>query len=156
MLVDAATLAPRLVVELDDASHDRADRHERDVFLDEVLAGVGFPILRVRWQRHYDPRALAVQLTTAMGMAAPTLPSAEPVRSLVATASFAPAPKPKPAVAASSEPVPPASVPAAPLANQVVDAPAFGMTVAPAPAASSRRACGQCQAELSAGAKFCA
>ena len=71
VLVDAATLAPRLVVELDDASHDRADRRERDAFVDEVLAGVGMPILHVRWQRRYNARTLAEQIVVAMGMAAP-------------------------------------------------------------------------------------
>jgi len=43
-----------------------------------------------------------------------------------------------------------------PVAARVVDAPALTMAVAPAPAAPSRRVCSQCQAELSAGAKFCA
>jgi hypothetical protein len=41
--VDAATFAPCLAVELDDSSHLRADRRERDAFVDEVLASVGIP-----------------------------------------------------------------------------------------------------------------
>jgi very-short-patch-repair endonuclease len=38
VLAEAATFAPRLVVELDDSSHTRADRRERDTFVDAVFA----------------------------------------------------------------------------------------------------------------------
>ncbi len=44
MLCDAATTAPRLVVELDDANHDRPDRRDRDAFVDAVLSAAGLPI----------------------------------------------------------------------------------------------------------------
>jgi very-short-patch-repair endonuclease len=36
VLCDAQTTAPRLVIELDDASHNRADRQARDAFVDDV------------------------------------------------------------------------------------------------------------------------
>jgi hypothetical protein len=78
VLVDAATFAPRLVVELDDSSHNRADRRERDTFVDEVLAAVGIPILHVRWQRRYDARVLATQLAVQLGTA-PTNPASPEV-----------------------------------------------------------------------------
>jgi len=54
VLVDAATFAPRLIVELDDASHARADRRHRDAFVDDVLAAAGIPVLHIRWQRSYN------------------------------------------------------------------------------------------------------
>ena len=134
--------------------HRAESCRQRDALADEIMAGVAIPMWHVRWQRRYGVAARAAQVAAATRMATPTVQSDEPVRP-PAAASFAPARKPMPAVAASSEPVPPASVPAPPLAAQVVDAPAFSMTDAPTPAASSRRACGQCQAELRARARFC-
>jgi hypothetical protein len=144
VLVDAASFALRLVVELDDSSHLRADRRERDAFVDEVLAGVGIPILHVRWQRRYDVQLLASQIAAHIGLptalAAPPHPQPTlPERAVaVLPASQAPA-------MAYSLPVPAAS--AAPLVAASV--------VAPAPAIALRRACGQCQAELREAAKFC-
>lgn len=129
VLVDAATFAPRLVVELDDASHNRADRRDRDAFVDEVLAATGIPILHIRWQRSYDTRALAEQIAGWLGIAAPV---------------------PAPALHGD------ASVPAPPLPTVPTAVPAVASSITPAPIAASRRACGQCQAELREGAKFCA
>src|SRR5262249_53316959 len=47
VLVDAETMAILLGVELDDRSHERGDRRERDAFVDSVLASAGVPIVRV-------------------------------------------------------------------------------------------------------------
>jgi len=69
VLVDSASFAPSLVIELDDRSHDRVDRRERDAFVDDVLASAGIPILHVRWQRSYDTQALAQQIATVLSMA---------------------------------------------------------------------------------------
>jgi very-short-patch-repair endonuclease len=129
VLVDVATFVSRLVVELDDASHNRADRRDRDAFVDEVLAATGIPILHVRWQRSYDTRALAQQIAARLGIAAPV-----------------------PATALHGD----ASVPAPPLPTVSTAVPAVASSVIPAPIAASRRACGQCQTELREGAKFCA
>ncbi len=38
----------KAVVELDDSSHDRADRKERDQFVDTVLQGVGYTVIHTR------------------------------------------------------------------------------------------------------------
>lgn len=59
VLCDAGTTTPRLVIELDDASHQRADRQKRDEFVDGVLIQVGLPILHIPWQRNYDAQPLA-------------------------------------------------------------------------------------------------
>jgi hypothetical protein len=48
-------LTPLLAVELDDASHDRADRRDRDAFVDKAFAAADVPILRVSAQRGYAP-----------------------------------------------------------------------------------------------------
>ena len=140
------TFIPRLVIELDDSSHNRADRRERDAFVDDVLAAAGLPILHVRWQRRYDTGALAAQIAGQLGIDTPT-----PIA----------APLPEPAAAASDglwRPIAPASVP------ELAILPAPARTTAPAqarpssiatPSTPMRRACGQCQAELREGAKFC-
>ena len=48
VLADAATTKVRLVVELDDKSHQRPEARERDRFKDNALAAAGVPILRVK------------------------------------------------------------------------------------------------------------
>ena len=42
-----AKLVARWVIELDDTSHRRADRAERDTFVDEVLMSTGYTILHM-------------------------------------------------------------------------------------------------------------
>lgn len=68
VLCDRATTAPRLVIELDDVSHARQDRKERDAFVDAVLATVRLPVLHVPWQRRYDVAQLAASIRHALGM----------------------------------------------------------------------------------------
>ena len=41
-------LVARYIIELDDSSHDRNDRKERDNFVDEVVESVGYKIIHVR------------------------------------------------------------------------------------------------------------
>src|SRR5207249_5875833 len=53
-----ATTAVVLAIELDDLSHDREGRQTRDEFVDDVLAGCGVALLRVRAARSYEPREL--------------------------------------------------------------------------------------------------
>ena len=48
------TLAIVLVVELDDRSHERPDRRERDIFVDGALGAAGIPIAHIPAQRHYS------------------------------------------------------------------------------------------------------
>ena len=40
-------------IELDDRSHQRADRRKRDEFVDEVMKAAGVPLLRIRASRDY-------------------------------------------------------------------------------------------------------
>jgi hypothetical protein len=137
VLIDSATFAPRLVVELDDSSHDRADRRDRDAFVDDVLAAAGIPILHIRCQRRYDTGALAEQIAGRLGIA-------------VAPPIAAPLPESFPAASDGLwRPIPITPEPA----------PLYGgasMPASPTTVVSARRACGQCQAELREGAKFCA
>jgi hypothetical protein len=62
VLADADTTAIALVIELDDRTHQRADRQERDVFVDRALAAAGVPILRIPAAASYDVRVLRNQI----------------------------------------------------------------------------------------------
>ena len=66
VLCDKSALSPVLAVELDDASHDREDRQERDAFVDRVLAKAGLPLLHVRAQAAYDPKQLSASIGEAV------------------------------------------------------------------------------------------
>ena len=54
LLCDAATMKPRCGVELDDSSHGRRDRQDRDAFVDQVFAAAGLPLVRVPAQAAYN------------------------------------------------------------------------------------------------------
>lgn len=58
LLCDKFTLAPRLVIELDDSGHNRFYRREVDEFKDKAFAIAGLPLLRVEAQNTYQSREL--------------------------------------------------------------------------------------------------
>ena len=62
VVCSAESLRPRLVIELDDRSHQRADRAARDRFVDGIFAEVGLPVLRVPARFAYS----ATELTHAI------------------------------------------------------------------------------------------
>ena len=62
VLCDARTFAVVGVIELDDRSHQRRDRRERDRFFDAALAKANVPVLRVPARRTYDVRRLRASL----------------------------------------------------------------------------------------------
>jgi hypothetical protein len=63
LLVHPDTLQPLAGVELDDASHQRPQRAERDRFVDQVFQAAGLPLIRVAARSSYDPSALAAELS---------------------------------------------------------------------------------------------
>lgn len=54
LLCDPASILPILGVELDDSSHARRDRQDRDHFVDQVFEATGLPLLRVRATATYN------------------------------------------------------------------------------------------------------
>lgn len=62
LLCDPATMKPWCGIELDDSSHARRDRQERDVFVDQVFQVAGLPLVRVPAQATYSPSALLTLL----------------------------------------------------------------------------------------------
>ena len=56
-----------LAVELDDVSHQRADRQERDKFVDWACKSAGFTLLRIAPQKKYDVARLRRRIYTIAG-----------------------------------------------------------------------------------------
>lgn len=54
LLCDPTTMQPVLAIELDDASHNRKDRLDRDAFIDQALAAAGLAILHIKAARTYS------------------------------------------------------------------------------------------------------
>jgi len=66
VLCDKAYISPRLVIELDDSSHKRPDRQERDKEVERILAEAGLPLLRLSVQRMFNSLKLSQQITVAL------------------------------------------------------------------------------------------
>lgn len=58
LLCDPVTMTPQCGVELDDASHDRQKRVERDAFVNQVFAAAGLPLVHIPVQTAYNPAKL--------------------------------------------------------------------------------------------------
>lgn len=59
LLCDPTSMMPILGVELDDDSHGRRDRQDRDQFVDQVFEVAGLPLLHVRAAAGYSPQSIA-------------------------------------------------------------------------------------------------
>ncbi len=89
LLCDPTTMRPLLGLELDDKSHQRADRRTRDAFVDEVFKAARLPLLHVPVRPSYRADELAAQIAlylapmpypatvTVPAQIKPSLPSAE-------------------------------------------------------------------------------
>lgn len=55
VLIDRQSSRILLAIELDDKSHERADRKARDIFLNRALDAAGVPLLRIPASRSYNP-----------------------------------------------------------------------------------------------------
>src|SRR5688500_7169560 len=70
VLADADTLAIRMAIELDDRSHERPDRRERDAFVDQALQAARIPVVRFPAAAQYDVRKITHRLDEAFAEAA--------------------------------------------------------------------------------------
>jgi hypothetical protein len=62
LVCDSVTMKPLFAVELDDSSHKRNNRQERDEFVENVCKVAGLPLLRMPVQREYNVREIAAQV----------------------------------------------------------------------------------------------
>ena len=63
IVCDRATCVPLLAIELDDASHGRADRQTRDLFVDGLCRASGLPLVRQPARRGYTLEEVRAALT---------------------------------------------------------------------------------------------
>ncbi len=68
VICDGQTMKPLIGIELDDASHERKDRVERDEFVDQVFQAAGLPILHVKAERGYQPAELIEEIRRRLGI----------------------------------------------------------------------------------------
>ncbi len=66
LLCDKADLKPVLVIELDDKSHQRADRVARDKLVDGIFKSVGLPVLHHPVKRAYNQSDLILMISDAL------------------------------------------------------------------------------------------
>lgn len=62
LVCDSVTMKPLLGIELDDSSHNRDDRQERDGYVDRVFEAAGLPLLRLPVQQEYNTRDVAAKI----------------------------------------------------------------------------------------------
>lgn len=62
VLCDKAYISPKLAIELDDKTHERPDRVERDVEVERILKNAGLPLLRLENNGGFNPQAIAEQI----------------------------------------------------------------------------------------------
>lgn len=75
VLCDRHDIVPVLAIELDDSSHRRSDRQERDAFVEQACAVAGLPLLRISTRKGYAPGELAEQIRARLdGMRASNRP----------------------------------------------------------------------------------
>jgi very-short-patch-repair endonuclease len=62
VLVDKKDYSTKLVIELDDASHNFASRIERDALVNTILKNAKIPVLRYPNKRQYNPTELLASI----------------------------------------------------------------------------------------------
>jgi hypothetical protein len=66
LLCDPRTLKPVFAIELDDSSHARPDRQERDAFVEEVFAAAELPLVHIPARQAYNTNELIALFQAAM------------------------------------------------------------------------------------------
>jgi very-short-patch-repair endonuclease len=62
VLCDKAYISPKLVIELDDQTHERQDRKNRDGVVESILKDAGLPLLRLENHGQFDQSELAQKI----------------------------------------------------------------------------------------------
>lgn len=78
LLCEPRTMQPLCAIELDDASHERADRRKRDKLVNSVFHAAGLPLLRIRVHARYDTASLGRWVQPYLNSTPPGLRYAPP------------------------------------------------------------------------------
>jgi predicted RNA-binding Zn-ribbon protein involved in translation (DUF1610 family) len=119
LVCDLKTVHPIVALELDDQSHQRADRKTRDEIVDGVFAAAGLPLLRIPAKLGYAPQEIQTRLQPYLKTAAPAIyagvaKTIVPDDSKYAPPSSPTSPNPDPVI------IPSASSPACPKCGAVM------------------------------------
>lgn len=68
VLCDKAYISAKLAIELDDKSHERPDRQERDQVVERILKDAGVPLLRLENHGTFNPSELMQRVQEALKM----------------------------------------------------------------------------------------
>ncbi|NTW29118.1 MAG: DUF2726 domain-containing protein [Coriobacteriia bacterium] len=79
LLCESDTLRPVLGLELDDSSHARQDRQQRDELVDSVFQAAGLPLLHIQVRSSYSVGEIAAQLAPFLRDSGRTVPVTPPV-----------------------------------------------------------------------------
>lgn len=66
VLCDKAYISPKLAIELDDKTHERPDRQERDIEVERILQEAGLPLLRLENHGGFNPDELSQKVKDAL------------------------------------------------------------------------------------------
>jgi len=66
MLCDKVYISPKLAIELDDKSHERPDRQERDREVERILSNAGVPFLRLKNRGTFKTEEIAERIKQAI------------------------------------------------------------------------------------------
>lgn len=66
LICDPKTMRPRMAIELDDSSHQRVDREERDEFVEQVFETAELPLIRIPVRTTYNTQELGVLFRKAL------------------------------------------------------------------------------------------
>lgn len=83
LLCNSQSFRPILGIEVDDSSHSRLDRQERDEFVNHTFAAANIPLLHVRAQRTYLIEQVAASIAPYLGGVAQALPPSDTTRNIV-------------------------------------------------------------------------
>ena len=62
VLCDKKYISPKLAIELDDKTHQRPNRQERDREVERILHQAGVPLLRLENRGHFNPSELTLKI----------------------------------------------------------------------------------------------
>lgn len=69
VLCDKLYISPKLAIELDDKTHERQDRIDRDGIVDRIFKDAGLPLLRLENRGRFNPTELLEKINTVLNNA---------------------------------------------------------------------------------------
>lgn len=67
VLCDKSYISPKLAIELDDRTHERQDRKDRDTEVERILEDAGLPLLRLENHGQFSPNELSEKINAILG-----------------------------------------------------------------------------------------